>query len=138
MTLLKHIPSHMTNMGTRIMVSYEGQPMTCYGCSSPGHQYSDCPLRKNHANKESNIQRRTWAAIVQGSTSAQDVGNPPHPVHVTQHDTDLPMADDMTPHHMWVKKNREAELEIWVPYQAMRQIHILRTMCVLNLTTMRR
>jgi hypothetical protein len=48
MTLSNHIPSHMTVMGVRLLISYEGQPMTCYECSAPGHQYSECPLRKSN------------------------------------------------------------------------------------------
>ena len=28
--LTKHIPSHMTIAGNRVLVSYEGQPTTCY------------------------------------------------------------------------------------------------------------
>jgi len=31
-TLTKHIPSHVMIAGPRVLVSYEGQPTTCYGC----------------------------------------------------------------------------------------------------------
>jgi hypothetical protein len=30
--LKKHTPSHMTIAGNRVITSYEGQPLTCYGC----------------------------------------------------------------------------------------------------------
>jgi hypothetical protein len=31
--LKKHFPSHMIIAGTRVLISYEGQPTTCYGCN---------------------------------------------------------------------------------------------------------
>jgi hypothetical protein len=44
--LTKHIPSHMTIAGNRVLVSYEGQPTTCYGCGEKGHLYLVCPRRR--------------------------------------------------------------------------------------------
>jgi hypothetical protein len=42
--LLKtHIPSQMVIAGTRVLISYEGQPLTCYTCNGIGHQSLDCP-----------------------------------------------------------------------------------------------
>ena len=35
--ITKHIPSRMTIEGHRVLVSYEGQPTTCYGCAEAGH-----------------------------------------------------------------------------------------------------
>jgi hypothetical protein len=37
MTLIKHIPSHMVVAGHRTLISYEGQPTTCYGYNDPGY-----------------------------------------------------------------------------------------------------
>jgi len=37
MTLAEHIPSNITIAGHRALVSYEGQPMTCYRCHETGH-----------------------------------------------------------------------------------------------------
>jgi hypothetical protein len=44
--LTKHIPSHVTMAGNRVPVSYEGQPMTFYGCNGTGHLYQACPMRR--------------------------------------------------------------------------------------------
>jgi hypothetical protein len=41
-TLTKHIPSHITMTENRVLVSYEGQPMTCHGCNGTGHLYQAC------------------------------------------------------------------------------------------------
>jgi len=38
-TLPKHIPSHISAAGNRVLVSYDVQPMTCYGCDDTGHLY---------------------------------------------------------------------------------------------------
>jgi hypothetical protein len=34
--------------GHRALLSYEGQPQTCYGCGATGHIYPGCPMRKGH------------------------------------------------------------------------------------------
>jgi hypothetical protein len=47
MALQKHTTSHMSIMGNRTLISYEGQPLTCYGCNEPGHQH---PHKKNTEN----------------------------------------------------------------------------------------
>jgi hypothetical protein len=64
--LRKHIPSHMSLVVTRLLISYEGQPATCYGCGGPGHQYTDCPTRRKQSNMTAGQTPRTWADIVQG------------------------------------------------------------------------
>jgi len=45
MGLTKPIPSRLTIEGNRVLISYEGQPKTCYWCNAPGHQFQDCPDR---------------------------------------------------------------------------------------------
>jgi hypothetical protein len=39
----QHIPSHDVIAGYRTLISYEGQPKTCYGCNETGHLYQECP-----------------------------------------------------------------------------------------------
>ena len=41
--LRKHIPSHKIILGIRVLITYEGQPVTCYGYNAPGHQYRSAP-----------------------------------------------------------------------------------------------
>ena len=38
MNLKLHLPSHMVMAGNRVLVSYDGQPSTCYACNESGHQ----------------------------------------------------------------------------------------------------
>jgi hypothetical protein len=44
--LNKHLPSHKVIAGTRVLVTYEGQPPTYYGCIALDHQYRDFPAAK--------------------------------------------------------------------------------------------
>jgi len=45
-TLTKHLPSHMTIAGNRVLTSYDGQPLTCYVCVEAGHMFWACPKRR--------------------------------------------------------------------------------------------
>jgi hypothetical protein len=42
MALKKHIPSYIVIAGYRALISYDGQPQTCYGCSDTEHMYNVC------------------------------------------------------------------------------------------------
>jgi hypothetical protein len=65
--LKKHIPSHMMLVGNRMLLSYEGQPLTCYGCNQPGHQYNICPNRRQANTSGHPVSTQSWANIVTGS-----------------------------------------------------------------------
>jgi len=45
-TLIKNIPSYLTIVGHHVLVSYDEQPQTRYGCGDMGHLYQACPKRK--------------------------------------------------------------------------------------------
>jgi hypothetical protein len=47
--LKQYIPSHMMIAGDRVLITYEGQPTTCYGCNGVRHQYGECPHRRTVA-----------------------------------------------------------------------------------------
>jgi len=61
--LSKHVPSHMTIAGHRVLVSYEGQPTTCYGCGETGHFYQVCPKRRRVGVATTKEPRVSWADI---------------------------------------------------------------------------
>jgi hypothetical protein len=44
--LTRHIPSHFTVDEHSVLLSYEGQPTTCYGCGDIGHLYPTCPRHR--------------------------------------------------------------------------------------------
>jgi len=45
-TLMKHVLSHTMIAGHRGLVSYEGQPTTCYSCGETGHFNQVCHKRR--------------------------------------------------------------------------------------------
>jgi len=47
MCLYRHVPSHLTVAGQRVLLSYEGQPDTCSGCGEAGHMYRGALYGKN-------------------------------------------------------------------------------------------
>ena len=61
------MPSHITLVGTRALISYEGHPINCYGCNKPGHQYQEGPFKKTTRpiNPPSTDSMTSCANIVQ-------------------------------------------------------------------------
>ena len=66
--LKKHLPSHMIIANTRVLISYEGQPPTCYGCNEQGHQSQVCPRRKQPDTRQEETQNTSWADVVTQGT----------------------------------------------------------------------
>jgi hypothetical protein len=63
MTLTNHIPPHLTVEGHRVLIAYDGQPMTCYGCGETGHLYPTCPSRRTIGPETRVRQRNTYTSI---------------------------------------------------------------------------
>jgi hypothetical protein len=62
--LKQHLPSHLTIAGHRSLISYEGQPSTCYRFYDTGHMYQGCPKRKNTGNTGFREPGKTCADVV--------------------------------------------------------------------------
>ena len=62
--LTKHVPSHLTVSGHRVLLSYEGQPTTCYGCGETGHLYPTCPQRQTRRPMPREKQQQTTYASI--------------------------------------------------------------------------
>jgi len=60
----KHIPSHIKIEGHHALITYEGQPMTCFRCNEQGHQQHECPRGRTAVNYQTNQSSDTWANIV--------------------------------------------------------------------------
>jgi hypothetical protein len=52
-----HTSSYLIIANNKVLLSYEGQPMTCYGCSNTGHLYNECPARLNRAQRQVHPRR---------------------------------------------------------------------------------
>ena len=90
MQVTRHLPSHLTIAGHRVLISYEGQPATCYGCGEIGHMYQGCPTRRATGTDSQNSTANTYAAVLaQSSTSSGrpriDIETPRQ--HTTAHGT---------------------------------------------------
>jgi hypothetical protein len=68
MILGQHIPSHLVVAGYRTLISYEGQPTTCYGCNELSHLYMACPHRQRARVEDRLAPTTTWAAVAAKGT----------------------------------------------------------------------
>jgi hypothetical protein len=61
--LTKHLLSHKKIDGNRVLTSYNGQPLTCYGCGETGHIYQVCPSRHGARKETTSMTGKTWTQI---------------------------------------------------------------------------
>jgi len=59
----KHFPSQMNIAGQRALPSYDGQPVTYYGCGDNGHINQVCPKRRGGGMVTSDSTPNTWALV---------------------------------------------------------------------------
>jgi hypothetical protein len=67
-SIRKHIPSHMKIEGHRALISYEGQPTTCFRCNEQGHKISECPCRRMPGGQHTIHKGNSWANRVKHGT----------------------------------------------------------------------
>ena len=65
MELTAHVPSHIHITGHRALVTYMGQPTTCYICNDTAHVANECPTRQNQRREGRKTYTNTWANIVE-------------------------------------------------------------------------
>jgi len=63
MKMNKHLPSHMNIARHRILASYDGQPVTCYGCGDIRYMYQACPKRRGGGTEISDPPFSTWTHV---------------------------------------------------------------------------
>jgi hypothetical protein len=64
MHLTRYLPSYLTIAGYRILISYEGQPPTCYSCGEVGHLYHACSARRANEYGRKETFASTYASVV--------------------------------------------------------------------------
>jgi hypothetical protein len=68
--LKKHIPSYTIIASNRVLISYEGQPLTCYNCNTTDHVFQSCPKRLEKARGRKNEQAATWSQVAKHTNTA--------------------------------------------------------------------
>jgi len=60
MKITKHLPSHMNIAGHRMLASYDGQSVACYGCGDTGQA---CPKSRGGRTEISDPPSGAWAHV---------------------------------------------------------------------------
>ena len=63
MSPVKHIPSHVVVARYRTLISYGGQPTTCYSCNKPGHLQTACPHRRRERTESRPATMASWTEV---------------------------------------------------------------------------
>ena len=74
-SLARHIPSQILVAGNRELVSYDGQPMTYYGCNEAGHLYHVCAMRRRVWESVPTAAAASWTGIAAGGTGKTRIAN---------------------------------------------------------------
>jgi hypothetical protein len=102
MTLTKHVPSYLIIQGTRVLLTYDGQPLTCYNCGEVGHmyKYNACQHRRSVRRDRGADASTTYASVTSGTrgpTVSHGVEGPGNPQPIipasTDHVTDTSITD---------------------------------------------
>jgi len=78
MKLKQHVPSYIFIADKDALISYDGQPPTCYRCNEMGHQQIECPHRKRLDLPVIDRLHLTWADIVPNMSQAVQPDISPH------------------------------------------------------------
>jgi hypothetical protein len=62
--LTRHLHSHMIIAENRLLILYEGQPVTCYGCGAIGHLHQGGPMRRVKDTERHGSAKTTYASAV--------------------------------------------------------------------------
>jgi hypothetical protein len=73
--LKHHIPSVLNMDGNRVLITYDGQPLRCYGCGEIGHQYQACPHRRRPRQLTVPTPTTSWAALTSGKMATTPHGD---------------------------------------------------------------
>ena len=72
MVLSRHAPSRLTVAGQQVLLSYDGQPPTCYGCGESEHMYQGCPTRHKMTTTRTFAMAATYASIIMASAGMEE------------------------------------------------------------------
>jgi hypothetical protein len=97
MQLKQHAPSYLTVAGQRILISYDGQPATCYGCGMTGHLIQMCPSRRRRDPAQHRLPAPTYSGAVKGHGDVIDAREDMHGAHRQATDPTATNTQSITP-----------------------------------------
>ena len=69
----KHVPANLTVAGNKTLISYEGQPITCYSCGQEGHVASTCTNRHRTPDEKRRPRPASYANVLTGTEPGDDI-----------------------------------------------------------------
>jgi hypothetical protein len=107
----------MTIASNRVVISYEGQPPTCYGCNGTGRQYQDFPSRKKVKPMPYTTPTTSRAdMVIQGTSNIV-----PKWSSTSEDNKDTVQADEQTENTIWTQTAHVTLLKIREPYAKYRR-----------------
>ena len=111
----KHAPSNLTVAGNRVILSYEGQPLTCYGCGNEGHIFSACPTRKGPVEARKLPRPASYATVLARSDPDEEINMTDHIHTKTQKTLKTHTTDMRDGPHPSTSRDGPSEIENTVP-----------------------
>jgi len=72
--LKQDIPSHLSIAGNATIITYDGQPPTCFKCNETGHQQINCPRRNRLTLHTKDRRSVSWADVVANTSRSEMPG----------------------------------------------------------------
>ena len=95
----RHIPPTLTVAGNKVLLSYDGQPFTCYTCGEEGHVASTCPQRRRPVSERGRTHPASYAGILASSDPTGQLNESENSTTETQQQTKTHKADGRNEPH---------------------------------------
>lgn len=111
MILAKHIPPNLTLAGHKVLMSYDGQPFTCYTCGDEGHVASACPQKKRPAAERRRTHPASYAGVLTPTDPTAQQRAEGNPTSEPQHNISITNKVDGADSHLTMGTNGPADVQ---------------------------
>jgi hypothetical protein len=95
-----------------VLVTYEGQPQTCYGCNNRGQQLQECPTRKQNETRQTKTTPTAWTNIIKKrQVTNQPEEERPRNIQMQEEDEDEENEEGQQQDPFNEEHNREQTME---------------------------
>ena len=98
----RHIPPTLTVAGNKVLLSYDGQPFTCYTCGEEGHVASTCPQKRRPVTERRRTHPASYAGILASADPTDRLNESENITTETQQQTNTRNLDDRDEPHQSV------------------------------------